>query len=404
MAGLSLLTAGTVGTIAIIESCKLVAKNAKDALLTKSEKISNELYSDFKQVEKNVNLMGSFVNHQSNITTLADMKALRSKPVLEAQYARIRNIPKELGINTEGCLGSYFYYDQQFAPVYDGAWYVNQNGQFQREINDTPIVAEAGDWYFAPIAQKKGLWAAPYLDNSLNIAMISYSVPVYKNKLFLGVAGMDIALTQLDKFVKAISITKAEKLTDAFMVDKDFNFVAGDKFNVGNNILTANNGLYRFLKEAVGKAPSGYVEYQHKGLDKFIAYATLPNGFVLLMDVPLAQVLTEVNGLAILLGLIVLVGVSASTNVAIQLGHKLSDRIEEVTQAISLYATEMNTSCNLAVQDILLLAQEGEQIQAGSVVQSKGVHTCLEKIDELSATMHHIVRNTQKVLDTVNKG
>ena len=253
MAGLSLLTAGTVGGIALVKSCEIVAKNAKEAMLTKSQKISDELYNTFKQVETNVSLTGSFVKHNSGIHSIKDMKAFRSKAFAEAQYAKIRNFPKEIGANTVGCLGAYFYYDQNFIPSYDGAWFVKEAGEFKRKITSGPIVPEAGYWYFAPIAEKRGLWAQPYVDDALQMAMITYSVPVYKNGLFLGISGIDIELNELDKLVKAIEIDQSTQLTDSFMVDKNFNFVAGDKFKVGENILTRNKGFYQFLKTAVKK-------------------------------------------------------------------------------------------------------------------------------------------------------
>lgn len=410
MAGLSLVTASTVGGIAMVESCKRVAQNAKEAILTKSEKISDKLFHNFKQVEKNVDLIGSFVHHQSGIDSVADMRAFKSKTFAEAQYAKIRQFPKEIGENTPNCLGAYFYYDQQFIPSYDGAWFVKEAGQFKRKITDGLIVPEAGDWYFVPKALKKGHWIEPYVDDAIHIAMISYSAPVYKNGLFLGIAGVDIELNELDKLIKNISVTPSaiqsknpaknqpSQLTNAFMVDKDFNFIAGDKFKVGENISTVNKGRYQFLQAAVKQTPSGYLEYTEKGVNQFVSYTTLPNGFVLFMEVPLSQVLAEMNNLAILLILVSLGGVAVSTFIAIRLGDRIGDKITQAAIKISTNSVEMNTFCRQAELDSKQLSASATQIKAGVGIQSAGVHTCLEKMDEMSETMHNIVRSMQKVL------
>ena len=140
------------------------------------------------------------------------------------------------------------------------------------------------------------------------------------------------------------------------------------------------------------------MEYQEKGISQFISYATLPNDFVLFMDVPLSKVLAEMNQLAVLLGIVLIGGVGASVLIAIQLGGKISDKISEASLKITASAVEMHNACTQTAIDSKELSTGTKQIEEGMGLQAKGVSTCLAKIDEMSVTMHNIVRNTQKVL------
>lgn len=344
IAGLSLLTAITIGSISIVKSSQVISNNSKEMLLASSKNKSNEIYNDLKQIEKNVELMGSFVKSTSSIRTQSDKNRLRTRSFGEAEYSKIRIYSKELGENTKWAMSSYFYYDQKYIPAYDGAWYVESNGKFQRKTNNNLITYDEGAWYFKPIEAKKGLWADPYVDADLNLPMITYSMPVYKNGVFLGLAGMDITLNNLDKVVKNINIYKS---TDALIVDNKYNFIAGDKFKLGDNLSKTDKWLYDFLKSALKKQKTGFTEYNDKGVYKVISYSTLPNGFILLIEVPVSEVLSEMNnmiGLLVFISLIVLV---ITSTIAIKTGEKISKPIEELAQK-SLKLAENDLTVNIS--------------------------------------------------------
>ncbi|MDD3014323.1 MAG: response regulator [Candidatus Gastranaerophilales bacterium] len=312
-----------IGYISIQTSDEIISTMAKKMLIANSKNISEEIFNDIKQVEKSVNLMGSFVLDATAIQTQKDLEKLKNLAYLESQYSNIRIYPKELGKNTKWCMSTYFYYNHDYAGDYDGAWFVDKGKGFNRIILNSTIEQEDSPWYFLPVAAKKGLWSEPYKDPDLKKDMITYSVPVYRNQMLIGVAGMDITLDELNKILKSIKIYKT---TDAFIVDSNYNFIAGDLFEVGSNLLKERNGFYKFLKVSSDKK-EGFVEYKDNGTQKIISYITLPNGFILIIRVPISEILAEMNNMTYLMIFAIIFIIFSATFAAFRIGEKISASI-----------------------------------------------------------------------------
>lgn len=443
MLGISLITAIMLGSISILKSGQVLSSNAKTMMLISSKNKSDEIYNDLKQIEKNVNLMGSFAKSTSSIYSQGDMNRL--KTASDAEYSKIRIYSKELGANTKWCMSSYFYFDQRYIPIYDGSWFVKKNGVFTRQVINSEITQEDGDWYYMPINEKKGVWSEPYEDPDINVTMITYSEPVYKNSFLLGVSGMDIALNDLDDMVKKINIYKT---TDSFIFDKKFNFIAGDKFKVGDNLLTVRKSFYKFLEKSLIKAPSGFAEYRDNGVKKLISYTTLPNGFILFIDVPISEVLSEMNNMIMLLIFIALIAIAASSFAAFRIANKISSPIEKMAQVslslaendltvnieedssskemkylsgsfkkfaehlistikqiteaavnISGSTKEMHQACEQTASGSQQISNSAEELSTGIQKQAEGINTCLNNINNMSTSMHKILDNTNDVVD-----
>ncbi len=61
-------------------------------------------------------------------------------------------------------------------------------------------------WYSEPLAAGKPVWLLPYCKPSSDIKMISYVIPVFINKTFVGVVGMDMEFETLTQMVDSISV------------------------------------------------------------------------------------------------------------------------------------------------------------------------------------------------------
>ncbi|MCR5725158.1 MAG: response regulator [Treponema sp.] len=75
--------------------------------------------------------------------------------------------------------------------------------------NYSPTDTEHVGWYYMPIWKKLPVWINPYLNKNLNIYMISYVVPLFKNDRLLGVVGTDINLASVKDIVNTLPATSA---------------------------------------------------------------------------------------------------------------------------------------------------------------------------------------------------
>jgi len=313
-----------IGYISIFSSERIISTMAKKMLTVNAANISKEIYNELKQVEKNVNLMGSFVLDASSINTTNDLKKLKSFSNLEKTYSKIRNIPKKLGDNTNMCVGAYFYYNVDYVGYYDGAWFIKEGNVFKRKISHLTFNAKDDPWYFQPVINKGGIWSKPYFDTSLKIDMITYSVPFYANGNLIGVAGMDITLTELNKRLKDIRIYKT---TDAIIIDPKYNFIAGDIYKTGDNLLLRRDGFYKFLVMPLIFEKNGFVEYNDEGIKKIVSFTTLPNGFILLISAPVSEILSEMNNMTYLMVMVITAIMAFGCFIAFKVSETISSPV-----------------------------------------------------------------------------
>lgn len=53
-------------------------------------------------------------------------------------------------------------------------------------------------WYYLPVQAKKAIWMSPYMNENINIYMISYVVPLFaEDGTSIGIVGMDIDFHRL---------------------------------------------------------------------------------------------------------------------------------------------------------------------------------------------------------------
>ncbi len=68
--------------------------------------------------------------------------------------------------------------------------------------NDTEYVG----WYYEPLDAKKPIWMMPYYNKNIDVYMISYVVPLFKDDTTIGVLGMDINFDYITDQVKDIKV------------------------------------------------------------------------------------------------------------------------------------------------------------------------------------------------------
>jgi len=387
---LLLVTVAIIGYISINQSGKIISGITKKMLIVNAKKNSEEIYNDLKQVEKSVNIMGSFVKETSSIQTENDMNQFKDRNFAESEYSKIRIFPRELGSNTKWCMSSYFYYDQKYIPAYDGAWYVEKDGEFERSILDTAIEEETGDWYYKPIESRKGMWATPYVDADIKKAMITYSTPIYKNGFLLGVAGMDITLDELNILVKDIQIYNN---TNAFIIDSNYNFIAGRDYKAGDNILTVNKGAYKFLADSLDGKKSGYIEYKDSGIDKILSFTRLPNGFILLISVPVSEILADMNKMSYLIILAMIVIIVVASIIAALMGGNISDQF---TKPIVKIIDNLGQNTHQITSISQELLQSSHLIAEGSSEQAASLEETSATLEESSSMIRQNTENTNQ--------
>ena len=74
----------------------------------------------------------------------------------------------------------------------------------QYDANDIEHVG----WYYIPASSKKAIWIEPYNNKNINKALISYVMPLIKDKKVIGVIGIDLDIDYISELIGNIRVLK----------------------------------------------------------------------------------------------------------------------------------------------------------------------------------------------------
>ena len=146
----------------------------------------------------------------------------------------------------------------------------------------SPSDMEHVGWYFIPLWEKKPVWMNPYENKNINLHIISYVIPIYKNEKFLGVVGMDIALAVLKDIVDTLPIEN----TLALLIGREKNLIySNHSYFLRNAVDQSANvkSVVDFFKGGTSNSLEDFIwnRTRHLGFLK-----RLENGMSLVIAVP----------------------------------------------------------------------------------------------------------------------
>ena len=270
--------ATVIGVFAVDDIGKTSSEQILQLLCETGEK---NLDSYFESVEQSVEMVSTFVKSDLETTDLDH---------LDAHVDRARTIFAKTANKTNGVLTYYYRIDPGVSDTVKGFWYIDLdgNGFEEHEVTDITLYDTEDTsklvWFTVPKATGEPIWLPPYVTDNLDVHVISYNVPIYRENTFIGVVGIEIDYTTMAEQVDNIKLYDSGY---AFVTDADRNIVYHPKIDV----LTLN-------KEDVPKAPDGlfsdnqFVLYEYQGVQKQAVWLKLTNGMLLIVAVPIS----EING------------------------------------------------------------------------------------------------------------
>lgn len=454
-----------VGGTSILKSNQLIQKEAEDKLLLLVENQGNKFNTTIAEIESAVSGLATAG------TTVFDIEAAKTDPNYIMSYqTTLESMVSDYAKIAKGGMGAYVYINPELTGGVYGAWFSDtaNNKTFEKlelgSIEDFVPGTEGMEWYYDPIAAGKALWLEPYTDPDLNVEMISYVVPMYKDGTLVGVTGMDI---NFELFKKDINSTRVYDTGYIALMDKDFNFLILPSFlqeeNSSSqgadeeklNLATQENGARKHLTEEINKSNSGIVPYEYNGTKKIFGYTHLSNEDILMVDVPIDQLLNEMNSLMLLLSILIIGGIAGASLIALVVGRVISKPIVKLTELIhktadldladdksfdyltkqkdetgvmaksvsemralmrdivgsimnqasatSEYSKELALSAGLSSDSINEISKAAEDLSLGATKQAESTLEGAEKLNELALEIESSVRSSNSVKDYVKE-
>lgn len=273
---LALSIATTIGVVSI----RNLGRNDADQMIHLACTTgAMNLESYFVSVESSVETVSTLVNDSFH-----DMKLEE----LGEQVERSRNLFGRVAHNTPGVLTYYFRIDPEISDTVKGYWYVNLDGAGFREHEVTDInLYDTTDtsalvWFTVPKTTGQSVWLPPYFTENLDVRVVSYNVPVYWDKRFVGVIGIEIDYQTLAQEVEKIKIFDTGY---AFLLDADSNVVYHPQMD--SKRLDLETGVIAHADRFIG---SNHIQYKYEGVEKEAVWIPLSNGMRLYVAAPEAEI------------------------------------------------------------------------------------------------------------------
>lgn len=248
-----------------------------------------ELNDVLERIEQSVEIMSVYATDN-----FESIERLLSDSAYEEQY--IQNL-SELGLTianeTDGAVAVWGRLSPECTTSKSGFFWVKdmETGRFEDcELTDLSKYEkddiEHVGWYYIPMEAGKAVWTQPYYNKNIEVYMISYAIPVYKDNEFLGVVGMDIDFNYITEKVDSIEVYETG---EAYLTNENFEIVHSKNHEKGTLVKELGESLEAGKNEDVINTDTVY-SYTFAGIQKKAAFQTLKNGMCLAVTAPVSEI------------------------------------------------------------------------------------------------------------------
>lgn len=372
-----LLCATFIGGVGVINSQRVVDRDSAQIMNLMCSDKANELNALLNRIEQSVETLALYTSEQ-----LENVELLKSDADYMEEYtSKLEAIAVNAASNTEGALAVYVRFNPEFAPPTSGLFWSKTalSGTFQQLTptdfsNYSPEDVEHVGWYYIPVKNGKATWISPYLNQNINVYMISYVIPIYRNNETVGVVGMDI---DFNLITDNVSNMQAYESGYAFLVNQDAKVMYHNELPAGVIMGSTDNSLIPVMRELEnGTSGSTLFAYQWKEQKKKMAFRSLVNGMTLALTAPAAEIDRERNSLVFQIAIVILLISALSSFLTVSLTRKIIRPLRELT---------------IAAQKI-----------ADGDLDISLVHQTKDEVGILADSFQQTVNHLQKYIDHIN--
>lgn len=257
---------------------------------------TEELNMVFERVEQSVEILAEYA--RDNVDSV---KRLAEDEDYLLAYTRETEALGETIVNeTQGAVAVYIRFNCEYTLPKSGflMLYNKESGGFDSlEPTDLSLYEkddmEHVGWYYIPIEEGKSVWMEPYYNKNLDIYMISYVIPVYKNGELLGVVGMDI---DFEYIIKEVDSIRTYETGHAFITNKECEILYSRHHESGVAISTMGGDLEALNSLSLPEEKKLY-SYRYQDADYQVMFQKMSNGMYLAVTAPVEEVFRNADDL-----------------------------------------------------------------------------------------------------------
>lgn len=399
--GCMLLSSFVIGSFSILSSKRAVSADSAQIMNLICENKSQEISALLSRIEQSVNTLTLYASRQIEST-----EKFKTDSAYVDQYTEhLTDIAINAATNTEGAMTVYIRYNPEYTSPTSGLFCSKSStdSTFQPleptnlSLYDSSDTSRVG-WFYEPAKNKKGTWMAPYLNDNINIEMISFVIPFYVDDVFIGVVGMDIDFSVLQTIVDETNVYQNGY---AYLTDEKANLIYHQDLPRGTSLMDYNNGEFREAAEMLlqNSSENSLISYSYHGYQRKAAFRGLQNGMRLVLAAPISDIDKQANLLILQILIASFVIVALTAILTFIFTRRLVKPLLELTAAAQ----------KIAAGDLSISITHHSNDEVGTLAESfretvKHLHKYISYINELAYRDPLTgVKNKTAYLEVANK-
>lgn len=331
----SLISSVLISVISITYSSRTATNDAQTELAMSCENASGEINALVSRIEQSVNTISDIALEN------LDFARFQTDSAYVASYTEsLRDDFVTFAEHTDGAICAYIRYNPDFTDPTSGIFLTRPDTQSEFtsstptdfSIYDKDDVAHVG-WYYIPVENKAPIWMDPYLNENVNIYMVSYVVPLYVDGVSVGIIGMDIDFGQITDYTDSVKVFDTGY---SFIVDKNGIIQHHVSIPTGTDLREYEGGSLAFVGDFMedDANQSTMIEYTMDGESRYLTFSKLDTGMKLAMTVPTEEVKAHAKSVAIQTIGAMSLGLIISIILGILIGSSISGPIKKITDIV----------------------------------------------------------------------
>ena len=389
-----------IGIISLNVANKIIDKEATEKLAYISESNAGKLS---QKISVPVDMLNNLSYNIISTFNLEESK--KDSQYLNKYKEDLVPVLKKYSENSNSYLGVYVFFNPDLNGQAADVCFADtkNNGVFERQ-QETVKEQYSQDnknmaWYYEAINEKKGEWSNPHTSAIMNLSVVSYTVPIFKDNTLIGVARIDLKFSDITKAIKDIKVYTTGYAT---LYNSKYDYLVHPDFTIKDNLATVSNGLYKGICEEFKQHESGFVKYKSKnGQDKILGYSRLSNGWVLTVAPPVNEVFSGIERLKMIIYIVIGLGSILSIIVALYLGKKISKPIVLATDFVN-NLSKFNLSYNMPEESIKFSQNKDEiGVMISALINLK--ENLVHMIDRLKDSSNEIFKYSEELAEASEK-
>ncbi|MCR4823518.1 MAG: response regulator [Treponema sp.] len=309
---------------------KSVEENIHESLNNVINQKETEFNNCFSSVEQAVNVLSAHV-----LDTIDEKRLLTDKKYEKEYMDILCKVSSNIASVPKDSVAVYFRLEEKKYGGKAGVFLTgnSKNGFISVSPTDlhaySPTDIEHVCWYYVPVWAGKAVWIEPYANKNINMHILSYVRPLYKNGELLGVVGIDINLATIKNISDNIKLDEFSVL----LIGAERNLVYNTDSKVFLHLKQENNEIRNLRPFFEAENKNSFQSYTKNGKNYYGTSRILQNHMYLIISVPDTAIKKSRNIFMLRNLTIMFLALSAGVAVVLYCFKKILNPVSDLTKA-----------------------------------------------------------------------